>query len=44
MRGCCQRWTQLTGVWATDPNYDRKVLGIYRLMVETARAIDAQQQ
>lgn len=41
VRGCCQRWTQLTGVWATDPNYDRKVLGIYRLMVETARAIDA---
>lgn len=44
VRGCCQRWTQLTGVWATDPNYDRKVLGIYRLMVETARALDAQQQ
>lgn len=41
VRGCCQRWTQLTGVWATDPNYDRKVLGIYRLMVETARALDA---
>ena len=41
VRGCCQRWTQLTGVWASDPNYDRKVLGIYRLMVETARAIDA---
>lgn len=40
VRGCCQRWTQLTGVWATDPNYDRKVLGIYRLMVETARARD----
>ncbi|MDE0802583.1 MAG: glucosaminidase domain-containing protein [Acidimicrobiales bacterium] len=38
VRGCCQRWTQLTGVWASDPNYDRKVLGIYRLMVEIARA------
>ncbi|WP_436793892.1 glucosaminidase domain-containing protein [Actinospongicola halichondriae] len=44
VRGCCQRWTQLTGVWATDPNYDRKVLGIYRLMVETARALDARTQ
>ena len=42
VRGCCQRWTQLTGVWATDPNYDRKVLGIYRLMVETARTLDRQ--
>ena len=41
VRGCCQRWTQLTGVWASDPNYDRKVLGIYRLMVEAARARDA---
>jgi hypothetical protein len=44
VRGCCQRWTALTGVWATDTQYDRKVLGIYRLMVETARAIDRQQQ
>lgn len=41
--GCCARWTQLTKVWATDPNYDRKVLGIYRLMVEIARARDASQ-
>jgi hypothetical protein len=40
VRGCCERWTELTGVWATDPNYDRKVLGIYRLMVETARSRD----
>ncbi|WP_432427549.1 glucosaminidase domain-containing protein [Salinilacustrithrix flava] len=40
VRGCCSRWTGLTGVWATDPNYDRKVLGIYRLMVETARSLD----
>jgi flagellum-specific peptidoglycan hydrolase FlgJ len=30
-------------VWATDPNYDRKVLGIYRLMVETARSLDRSQ-
>lgn len=44
VKGCCPRWTALTGVWATDPNYDRKVLGIYRLMVETARALDRQQQ
>lgn len=43
VRGCCQRWTQLTGVWATDPNYDRKVLGIYRLMVEIGRARDRAQ-
>ena len=43
VRGCCQRWTQLTGVWATDPNYDRKVLGIYRLMVEIARSRGAGQ-
>lgn len=38
VRGCCPRWTGLTGVWASDPQYDRKVLGIYRLMVETHRA------
>jgi len=44
VRGCCQRWTALTGVWASDQQYDRKVLGIYRLMVETARALDRQQQ
>ena len=43
VRGCCARWTELTGVWATDPNYDRKVLGIYRLMVETARTLDRAQ-
>jgi len=44
VRGCCQRWAALTGVWATDPQYDRKVLGIFRLMVETARALDRQAQ
>lgn len=38
VRGCCPRWTGLTGVWASDPQYDRKVLGIYRLMVETGKA------
>src|SRR3546814_3468798 len=43
VRGCCPRWTALTGVWATDLNYDRKVLGIYRLMVETARSLDRAQ-
>lgn len=44
VRGCCQRWAALTGVWASDPQYDRKVLGIYRLMVETARTLDRQAQ
>jgi hypothetical protein len=44
VRGCCQRWTALTGVWATDTQYDRKVLGIYRLMVEIARARGPQQR
>ena len=43
VRGCCARWTQLTGIWATDLNYDRKILGIYRLMVETARQLDRAQ-
>jgi hypothetical protein len=43
VRGCCARWTELTGVWATDLNYDRKILGIYRLMVETARQLDRAQ-
>ena len=43
VRGCCPRWTELTGVWATDLNYDRKILGIYRLMVETARQLDRAQ-
>jgi hypothetical protein len=44
VRGCCPRWVSLTGVWASDHQYDRKVLGIYRLMVETARALDRQQR
>jgi hypothetical protein len=32
--GCCQTWSQLTGVYATDPNYGPKILGIYQRMLE----------
>ena len=28
-RGCCQTWTELGGVWATDPNYGPRILGNY---------------
>jgi len=28
-RGCCGTWESLTGVWASDPNYATKVLGMY---------------
>ena len=28
-RGCCQTWTELGGVWATDPNYGPRILGYY---------------
>lgn len=33
-RGCCQTWTELGGVWATDPNYGPRILGYYDDMLE----------
>ena len=27
--GCCQNWTELTHVWASDPNYGPVILGVY---------------
>ena len=33
-RGCCQTWTELGGVWATDPNYGPLILGYYNDMLE----------
>lgn len=33
-RGCCQTWTELGGVWATDPNYGPRILSIYAGMLE----------
>jgi hypothetical protein len=33
-RGCCQTWTELGGVWATDPNYGPRILSIYAGMLD----------
>ena len=27
--GCCQNWSELTHVWASDPNYGPVILGVY---------------
>lgn len=32
--GCCQTWTRLGGVWATDPDYGPRILGYYNDMLE----------
>lgn len=37
VQGCCPTWADLTGVWATDINYHRKVLGLYWQMLLHAR-------
>lgn len=29
-RGCCTTWMELAGTWATDPEYGRKLLRLYR--------------
>jgi hypothetical protein len=34
--GCCRTWIDLTGVWATNPNYGFEVLSIYKQMVDWA--------
>ena len=32
--GCCQTWTKLGGVWASDPNYGLHILAYYAGMLE----------
>ncbi|MGZ4681509.1 MAG: glucosaminidase domain-containing protein [Acidimicrobiales bacterium] len=32
--GCCTTWSDLTGVWASDPNYGPHILGGYLTMLE----------
>jgi hypothetical protein len=32
--GCCQTWTELGGVWASDPNYGPHILARYADMLE----------
>jgi hypothetical protein len=32
--GCCPTWTELGGVWATDPGYGPRILGYYADMLE----------
>lgn len=32
--GCCTTWTDLTGVYATDPNYGAKIMWVYQQMLE----------
>ena len=29
VRGCCNTWMALSGVWATGPGYGQKILGLY---------------
>ena len=31
--GCCQNWTELTHVWASDPNYGPVILGVYEKLL-----------
>jgi hypothetical protein len=33
VRGCCQTWMALTGVWATAPNYGVRILQLYNEML-----------
>lgn len=33
-RGCCQTWSELAGVWASDPDYGRHILARYAAMLE----------
>jgi len=32
--GCCQTWTELSGVWASDPGYGNRILTYYAGMLE----------
>jgi hypothetical protein len=36
VRGCCTTWNQLTGTWATDPNYGPKIMTVYVSMLQFA--------
>src|SRR5690606_19592708 len=31
--GCCQTWTDLTHIWATNGNYGPKIMTVYREML-----------
>lgn len=31
--GCCQTWSELTHVWASDPNYGPVILGVYERLL-----------
>lgn len=44
VRGCCDTWMELSGVWATGPGYGVKILTIYNEMLAFAaqRQRDAQ--
>lgn len=33
VKGCCRTWSELTGIWATDPNYGLKIMQIYDSML-----------
>lgn len=43
VRGCCDTWGRLTGVWATDPKYGPQIMEIYgRMLTWTiARRLEA---
>ena len=36
VRGCCDTWMELSGVWATGPGYGVKILTIYNEMLAFA--------
>ncbi|MCP4436092.1 MAG: hypothetical protein GY812_11465 [Actinomycetia bacterium] len=38
VRGCCDTWMELSGVWATGPGYGVKILTLYNEMLSFAAA------
>ena len=41
VRGCCDTWMELSGVWATGPGYGVKILTLYNEMLAHAAARQA---
>jgi hypothetical protein len=36
VRGCCDTWMELSGVWATGDGYGQKILGLYNALLSHA--------
>lgn len=40
VRGCCDTWMKLSGVWATGPGYGLRILTLYNQLLTYAASID----